>query len=119
MLAERPEQLDRRLRVRARDVVGDLGEVADRRDARPSATAMSNTEIAADGHAEDALRARQDVALSRPGSRFGARIGTGRVCGTAAGIAPRLIHSRDAELLRELDDVAPRARASGSPARRR
>ena len=40
----------------------------------------------------------------RPGSDAVPRIGTERVCGTAAGIAPRLIHSVDPELPGELDD---------------
>ena len=42
VVAQRPEQRERRARVRAGDVVGDLGEVAERRDrrsARPRAPA--------------------------------------------------------------------------------
>ena len=59
-----------------------------------SATAISSIDSAADGHAQQAGRAGRDAAAQQARRDAVPRIGTGRVCGTAAGIAPRLIHSR-------------------------
>jgi hypothetical protein len=44
-------------------------------------------------HAQDTGGSGEISPRSRPGDASVPRIGTGRVCGTAAGIAPRLIHS--------------------------
>ena len=90
--AERPEQLDRRGRVRPRDVVRDLGEVAERRDA-----GRRDLELERGDERRRARAACRPVRpatspRSRPGAASVPMIGTGRVCGTAAGIAPRLIH---------------------------
>ena len=45
------------------------------------------------GHPQRPGRPGGDVAAQEAGRASVPRIGTGRVCGTAAGIAPRLIHS--------------------------
>ena len=57
------------------------------------ATAMSKIEIAAEGTRRMPSGPGRTPPLSSPDRDSVPRIGTARVCGTAAGIAPRLIHS--------------------------
>ena len=70
-----------------------------------SATAISRTETAAAGTRRMPAGPGRTSPRRRPGCDVVPMIGTARVWGTAAGIAPRLIHSRDAEPLGELDHV--------------
>ena len=58
----------------------------------PWPTAMSNTEIAADGTRSSPSGPGRTLPLRRPGRDSVPRTGTGRVCGTAAGMAPIEIH---------------------------
>ena len=111
MLAERLEQGDRGRGVRAGDVVGDLGEVAERRDAGAAPPRSRAPRRAPTGRAACPPGRPMTSPRSRPGADSVPRIGTGRVCGTAAGIAPRLIHSatprRPARSTRVGHELAP------------
>ena len=100
------EQRHRGGRVRTRDVVRDLGEVAERTGRPPSTprTRAPRRRRTARAGCRPVRRATSD--FSSPGRDSVPRIGTGRVCGTAAGMAPRLIHSLDPESPDHVDDVA-------------
>ena len=69
-----------------------------------AATSSSRADTSADGTRSTPAGPADTSPRSRPGDASVPRIGTGRVCGTAAGIAPRLIHSATSRRPRELDD---------------
>ena len=81
----------------------DLGEVADRRDARARHLELERRDERR-RHAQDARRSgrRRRRAAGRAPTRCRGS-GPGRVCGTAAGIAPRLIHSATPRRAGQLD----------------
>ena len=58
-----------------------------------AATSISSADTSADGTRSVPAGPAETVPRSRPGVASVPMIGTARVCGTAAGIAPRLIHS--------------------------
>ena len=98
------EQRHRRRRIAPRDVVRDLGEVADRRDARLGHRHLEDANAAA-GTRSSPAGPGWTSPRSRPGSDVVPRIGTSRVCGTAAGIAPEADPLDDAEPPGELDQA--------------
>ena len=85
------EQREAGRRVAAADVGRHLGEEADGRDAGAVASS-SSADSAADGTRRRPPGRRTSSGPSRPSRDAVAITGTGRVCGTVAGTAPRLIH---------------------------
>ncbi len=112
------EDRDRRGRVGAAHVVRHLRVEADgpagRRPRRPSRSPTTRR-----GHPEQAGRPDLLVVVQQPSSDAVASTGTGRVWGTAVGIAPRLTPLRHPESPRDREHVAPELLATGSRARRR
>ena len=70
-----------------------------------AATSISSADTSADGTRNVPSGPAMTSPRNSPGAASVPMIGTGRVCGTAAGMAPRLIHCDDAEPAGQLDHV--------------